>query len=88
MIYMPLETNPIAIASFRYVKKGVVVSTSAGNFGTIHIGSPCVMTVTASSVDDGWKRETFYRGENEGEAVIEGRDVDKFFKRDLNPSII
>jgi hypothetical protein len=37
---MPLETNPIAIASFRAVKKGVVVSTSAENngpaLGTVH----------------------------------------------------
>jgi hypothetical protein len=89
---MPLETNPFAIASFRAVKKGVVVSTSAGNngsaLGTVHTGFPWVLTVTAGSVDDGWKRETFYRGENEGEAVIEGRDVDKFFEKNLNPSII
>ncbi len=37
---MPLETNPIAIALFRDVKKSVVVSTSAENngpaLGTVH----------------------------------------------------
>jgi hypothetical protein len=89
---MPLETNPISIASFCAVKKGVVVSTSAGNngsaLGTVHTGFPWVLTITAGSVDDGWRRETFYRGENEGVAVIEGREVDKIFGRYLNPSII
>jgi hypothetical protein len=91
---MPLETNPIAIASFRAVKRGVVVSTSAGNngstLGTVHTGFPWVLTVTAGSVDDGWKRETFYRGENEGDRSSDRgkRDVNKIFVRDLNPSII
>jgi hypothetical protein len=38
--------------------------------------------------DDGREREKFYGGENEGEAVIEGRDVDFYLGTDLNPSII
>jgi hypothetical protein len=40
--------------------------------------------------NDGRKREKerFYRGGNGGEAVIEGRDVDKNLRTDLNPSII
>jgi len=89
---MSLETNPIVVVSFQAVKKGVVVSTSTGNngsaLGTVHTGFPWVLTVMAVFVDDGWKRERFYRGENEREAVIEGRDVDKIFGRNLNRSII
>jgi hypothetical protein len=44
----------------------------------------------AGEENDGWKKERFYRRKNEGEAVIviKGRDVDKIFGRDLNPSII
>jgi hypothetical protein len=44
----------------------------------------------AGEENDGRKKERFYRRENEGEAVIviEGRDVDRIFGRDLNPSII
>jgi hypothetical protein len=40
--------------------------------------------------NDGRKKERFYWRENEGEAVIviEGRDVNKIFGRDLNRSII
>lgn len=52
---LPLENNPIAIASFAAMKKGVLVSTSAGNegptLGTVHNAVPWVLTVTASSVD-------------------------------------
>jgi hypothetical protein len=52
---MPLETNPISIASCRAVKKGAVVSTSTGNngpaLGTVHNGFPWVLTDTAGSVD-------------------------------------
>jgi hypothetical protein len=33
-------------------------------------------------------RERFYGGENEGEAVINGREVDKNLATNLNPSII
>jgi hypothetical protein len=33
------------------------------------------------------ERERFYRGGNGGEAVIEGRDVDKNFGTDLNPQL-
>jgi hypothetical protein len=36
---MPLETNPIAIALFRDVKKSVVVSTSAENNGPAALGT-------------------------------------------------
>jgi hypothetical protein len=40
--------------------------------------------------NDGRKneRERFYKEGNGGEAVIEGRDVDKNLRTDLSPSII
>jgi hypothetical protein len=42
----------------------------------------------AGEEDDGRQREKFYRGENEGETVIERRDVDFYLGTDLDPSII
>uniref|UniRef100_A0A2N9H646 BHLH domain-containing protein n=1 Tax=Fagus sylvatica TaxID=28930 RepID=A0A2N9H646_FAGSY len=52
---IPLENNPIAIASFAAMEKGVVVSTSGGNngptLGTVHNAFPWVLTVTATSID-------------------------------------
>lgn len=52
---IPLENNPIAIASFAAMEKGVVVSTSGGNngptLGTVHNAFPWVLTVTTSSID-------------------------------------
>jgi hypothetical protein len=52
---IPLENNPIAIASFAAINKGVLVSASAGNkgptLGTVHNAFPWVLTATASSID-------------------------------------
>ncbi|KAL3622262.1 hypothetical protein CASFOL_033673 [Castilleja foliolosa] len=51
----PYYDDSIAIGAFRAIKKGVIVSTSAGNSGpssnTVENGAPWLMTVAASYTD-------------------------------------
>lgn len=50
-----LDHDPIAIASFAAMEKGIVVATSAGNagsgFGTFHNGIPWVIIVSSGTVN-------------------------------------